>query len=229
MHEHSGSTNTVWRERVQLPEFGALPGDLLCDICIVGAGIAGLMTAYLLVREGKTVVVLDDGPIAGGETERTTAHLSNALDDRYYHLEKLHGESGSRLAAESHAAAISKIESICSEEGIDCDFQRLAGYLLQPPGADPQQLRAELAAALRAGVDVEEVASPPLLPKLGPALLFRSQAQFHPLKFLTGLVGCIQGRGGRFYCDTRVVTVRGGNSAFVEAESASACALGPWS
>ena len=82
------------------------------DVCIVGAGIAGMTTAYLLAREGKSVVVLDDGPIGGGMTGRTTAHLVNALDDRYFELERLHGEEGARLAAESHTAAINAIEAI---------------------------------------------------------------------------------------------------------------------
>lgn len=60
------------------------------SVCTVGAGIAGITTAYLLVRAGKSVVVLDDGPIGGGKTGRTTAHFVAALDDRYFELEKLH-------------------------------------------------------------------------------------------------------------------------------------------
>ena len=66
------------------------------------------------------MVVLDDGPIVSGETERTTAHLTAVLDERYFDLERLHGGKGARLAAESHAAAIDLIEQIVIEEGIDC-------------------------------------------------------------------------------------------------------------
>ena len=62
-----------------LPKFPSLITDERADVCIVGAGIAGLTTAYLLRRAGKSVVVLDDGPIVSGETERTTAHLVTAL------------------------------------------------------------------------------------------------------------------------------------------------------
>ena len=97
-------------------------------------------------------MVLDDGAVGGGETGRTTAHLSNALDDRYYVLERLHGEEGARLAAESHAAAIDRIEPIVAEEGIDCDFERLDGYLFVPPGESLEILDAELEAARRAGL-----------------------------------------------------------------------------
>jgi glycine/D-amino acid oxidase-like deaminating enzyme len=54
--------------------------DATAEVCIVGAGIAEMTIAYLLNRAGHSVIVLDDGPIAGGETGRTTAHLSNAID-----------------------------------------------------------------------------------------------------------------------------------------------------
>src|SRR3954463_4291106 len=120
MNEHSGRTTSVWMATASLPQFSSLSGDDRADVCIVGAGIAGLTTAYLLSREGKSVIVLDDGPIVSGETERTTAHLVTALDDRYFELERLHVEQGAKLAAESHRTAIDTIERIVREENIDC-------------------------------------------------------------------------------------------------------------
>jgi len=111
------------------PTFPSLTQNQRADVCIVGAGMAGLTTAYLLTKAGKTVIVLDDGPIFSGETERTTAHLVTVLDKRYFELEHLHGEGGAKLAAESHATAIDTIERIVREERIDCDFERVDGYL----------------------------------------------------------------------------------------------------
>src|SRR5687768_17412534 len=119
----------VWAETVQMPACPPLEANAHVDVAIVGAGISGLTTAYLLAKAGKAVAVLDDGPIAGGMSSATTAHLTNMLDDRYFELEKLHGGDGARLAAESHTAAIDCIEAIVREEGIDCDFTRLDGYL----------------------------------------------------------------------------------------------------
>src|SRR5687767_2217662 len=93
----SGRSRSVWMTMPDGPLFAALPDDAVTDVCIVGAGIAGLSTAYLLAREGLSVIVLDDGPIGGGETGRTTAHLSNAIDDRYVEIERLHGQEGARM------------------------------------------------------------------------------------------------------------------------------------
>ena len=110
------------------------PFAIWAEATAIGAGISGLSAAYHLVRSGLSVVVLDDGPICGGETGRTTAHLSNALDDRYSELERLFGRDGARQAARSHTAAIDRIEAIAAEEGIACSFERLDGYLFVPPG-----------------------------------------------------------------------------------------------
>jgi glycine/D-amino acid oxidase-like deaminating enzyme/nitrite reductase/ring-hydroxylating ferredoxin subunit len=196
----------------------ALASDLNADVCIVGAGIAGLTTAYLLSNEGKRVIVVDDGPTAGGETCRTTAHLVSALDDRFYHLERLHGAEGARLAAQSHAAAIDKIERIVHDEAIACDFTRLDGYLFVPPGDDPAQLEDELKAAHRAGLtDVSRVARAPVTTfDTGPALKFPRQGQFHVLKYLNAVAAAAQRRGAQIYNGSHVERIRGGKDARVE-------------
>src|SRR5438552_3995357 len=144
MKKGSGATASVWMGSAELLSRPALSKDITTDVCVVGAGIAGLTTAYLLSEKGQAVVVLDDGPIAGGETSRTTAHLVNALDDRYFELEYLHGEKGARLAAASHSAAIGRIEAIIAREKIECDFERLNGYLFVPPGESTDVLEKEL-------------------------------------------------------------------------------------
>lgn len=184
---------------------------------IVGAGIAGMTTAYLLARAGRAVVVIDDGPIAGGETGRTTAHITAALDDYYHEIEKLHGEEGARTAAESHTAAINRIEAIASLEDIDCDFERVDGYLFLGPGDDRKLLERELKAAHRAGlVDVELVERVPVDSfDSGPALCFPRQAQFHPLKYLNGLARAIMRDGGQLFSGARAQTIEDGEPAKV--------------
>jgi glycine/D-amino acid oxidase-like deaminating enzyme len=161
MAVNSGQSTSVWM-RLSVPIQPNLNKDLSADVCVVGAGIAGVTTAYLLGREGKSVILLDDGPIGGGQTQRTTAHLVNALDDHYCEIERLHGERGAQLAAESHTRAIALIERIVGEESIACDFARVDGYLFVPPDESLDVLERELAAAHRAGLtDVERVGRAP--------------------------------------------------------------------
>ena len=100
----SGASLSPWMVSSDIPELPVLEQNVEADVCVVGAGIAGLTTAYLLAREGRSVVVIDDGPVAGGETGRTTAHLATVPDELFVALEKLHGEDGARQAHASHAA-----------------------------------------------------------------------------------------------------------------------------
>jgi glycine/D-amino acid oxidase-like deaminating enzyme/nitrite reductase/ring-hydroxylating ferredoxin subunit len=202
----SGHTTPLWAATVQPPDFPPLGEDASADVCVIGAGIAGLTTAYMLGRAGRRVIVLDDGPIGGGESGRTTAHLSCALDDRFVVLERVHGAEGSRLAAGSHAAAINRIEAIVGVEGIDCDFIRLDGFLVLAPGDELSLLEEEAEAAGRAGLaDVELQTRAPLASwNTGPALRFPNQGQFHVMKYLAGLARAIVRDGGRIHCGSHV-------------------------
>ena len=129
-------------------KFEKLNKNISVDVVIVGGGIAGLSTAYILSKTGKLVAVIDDGYVGSGETGHTTAHITHALDDRYFNLEKMFGNEGARLAAESHTAAISFIETIVFEEKIECDFERLDGYLFFGPENMKDTLQKELEATI---------------------------------------------------------------------------------
>jgi glycine/D-amino acid oxidase-like deaminating enzyme/nitrite reductase/ring-hydroxylating ferredoxin subunit len=212
MQPESGTTLSIWVATAEMPSRSPLAENARAQVCVVGAGIAGMTTAYLLASAGKSVVVLDDGPIGGGMTGRTTAHLVTALDDRYFELERLHGEEGARLAAASHRASIDQVERIVREEKIVCEFERLDGYLFVPPGESKKILDRELAAAHRAGLsDLEIIERAPIESyDTGPALRFPRQAQFHPLKYLAGLARAIERDGGRIFTGTHAAKIEGG-------------------
>src|SRR5690606_38130655 len=195
MKAESGQTASIWMDLADVPRLTPLPGDEHADVCVVGAGMAGLCTAYHLVREGRTVIVLDDGDPGGGEPGRTTAHLANAMDDRFTHLEKLHGEDGARLAAASHGAAIDRIERIVAEDNIDCDFTLLDGLLFFTGDKAEEDLRDELEAARRAGMSADEWTSPFSPFGTQQCIRFPRQARFHALRFIAGLVRAIERHG----------------------------------
>ncbi|WP_324674962.1 FAD-dependent oxidoreductase [Hymenobacter sp. GOD-10R] len=222
MKETSASTQPSWLHTApSLAEFPALTENITADVVVVGAGIAGLTTAYLLAREGRNVVVLESGKLGSGETGRTTAHLSNALDDRYTTLEELFGESGARIAAQSHGGAIDLINDIVREEHIACDFARVNGYLFLPKDGDRQELDEELEAAHHAGLTgVRRLSNSPTKGfQTGECLEFPNQGQFHIIKYLHGLVDAITRLGGRIFTHSHVSEVKGGKSASVTTAS----------
>ena len=210
-------TNSIWLETAYPERFGPLPEDVRADACVVGAGIAGLTTAYLLARDGRRVVVIDDGRPGCGQTGVTTAHLSNEIDDSYQEIVRLHGEYGARLACESHRAAIDRIEAIAQLENIACDFERVSGYLFLAPEHGATELDNELEAARTAGAEVERLERAPVRGfDSGPCLRFRNQGQFHPMKYVNGLVEAFTRAGGRLYSGTRATDIVPGPEAQVK-------------
>lgn len=207
-------------------DFPPLTGDLRTEICVVGAGMAGLSAAYHLARAGLRVVVVEAGPGPGvGETGRSTAHLTSAVDDGFVELERLFGVADARLVIESHAAAIDLIARQVTEEAIACDFQRLDGWLFNPPVApapiapsspDRVDLAAETTAALRAGLDARLEARAPLAGfQTGPAIRFTNQARLDPHAFIHGLAAAARRHGVLLFGNAPVVSVEGGHPARV--------------
>jgi len=205
---------SLWGATAQTPLCAPLAEGVHVEVCVVGAGIAGMTTAYLLAKAGRSVALLDDGPIGGGMTQMSSAHLTSMMDDRYFELERLHGSLGARLAAESHAAAIERIEAIAREERIGCEFERVEGYLFLAEGDTPETLERELDAAHRAGLGgVTRVERAPFGFDSGACLRFPNQAQFHPLMYLAGLTQALHRYGGRVYTGSRAEGIEGGTPA----------------
>ncbi|MGE5684640.1 MAG: NAD(P)/FAD-dependent oxidoreductase [Nitrososphaerota archaeon] len=186
----SGQSESPWFKDIGRPlKFGRLAQNISVDVAIVGGGIAGVTTAYLLSKSGKSVALLEDGYIGSGETGRTTAHITHALDDRYYNIEKNHGTNSARIAADSHTSAINFIDRTVREERIDCQFSRLNGYLFLDPTDDKSSLDKELAALKNAGISSAKIESKsPLESKeTSPCICFEDQGQFQPMLYLTAI------------------------------------------
>jgi glycine/D-amino acid oxidase-like deaminating enzyme/nitrite reductase/ring-hydroxylating ferredoxin subunit len=219
----SGATDPVWIHIDPLssrPKFPSLQQDLETDVCIVGAGIAGISIAYELVKRGREVVLIEAREVLSGETGRTSGHLSNALDDGYTEIKKKHGQSGAKIAAESHTWAIERVGEIVNELGIECEYRKLPGYEISqyPRGTkehdkEVEGLNEEVNEAKSLGMDVEFRDG--LLVKgwdgkvdqRGGAV-FANQATFHPTKYLAGVLAWLNDQPKfQLFTNTRMMSL----------------------
>jgi glycine/D-amino acid oxidase-like deaminating enzyme/nitrite reductase/ring-hydroxylating ferredoxin subunit len=212
---------SLWKAISPPLPFAPLEENATCDLVVVGSGIAGLSCAYEAARCGAKVIVIDRGEIAGGMTSRTTAHLVSEIDDRYFNLIRAIGDDGARLYHECQVAAVSRIETVCSDEGIEADFTRLPGYLVPAGPAHMEELRREYDACRALGVDAEwSDAAPYALQPRTKALKFGGQGRFHPLKYCAGLARAIVKYGGRIHANTAYVShLEDGDGVAVNTES----------
>ena len=136
-------TNSVWSEATPAPPYAPLAGNVAVDVAVVGGGITGITAALLLTRAGRRVAVVEARRIGKGETGKTTAHLTEALDVQYHSLVSRFGLDGARLAAAGQRAAIERIASLADEHAIACDFTRVPGYAFAETQAERAVLERE--------------------------------------------------------------------------------------
>jgi glycine/D-amino acid oxidase-like deaminating enzyme len=202
-------SRSLWMDVPVAPGARQLERNQSCDTVVIGSGIAGISTAYELAMKGQTVVVIDRGAIAGGITARTSAHLAPLCDESTSEMIKLRGEDISRAFCESQAAAVDRIEEIQKNEGIECDFRRLDGYLFQALNTDSQIIDDELDAVRKVGAPVDRLVGVKALAGCGQqhALRYPRQGTFHPLKYLRGVAAAVEAKGGVFCPGTVVRSV----------------------
>lgn len=205
----SGDNVSFWIDSTEIITFEKPNQDISTEVLIIGGGIAGVTTAYKLAKAGKKVVLVEDGFIGSGETGRTTAHLTNALDDRYYYLENVFGKENTKLAAESHSAAIDEIEKIVIELDIDCSFKRVNGYLFLDPTDEKKNLDKEFQATKDAGLQTSLLNYTPYLAGAENlrSIEFKNQAQFHVLHYLKKLAEAIVSLGGTIYTEAHAENI----------------------
>jgi glycine/D-amino acid oxidase-like deaminating enzyme/nitrite reductase/ring-hydroxylating ferredoxin subunit len=200
-------TQSEWR-LTDLPHFERVENNGECDVAVIGGGVMGLTTAYLLKRAGRRVCVLERDELGAGDTGNTSAHLTYVTDLSLPELVKTFGKEEARLVWQGGEVAIGLIESIVEREGIECDFKRVPGFYHAPLSQSDDE-RAELQEIAALAADLGFLADYlPTAPSLGrPAVKCADQARIHPLKYLGGLARAIEGDGSRVFTQTEVTEV----------------------
>ncbi|MFH5917226.1 FAD-dependent oxidoreductase [Clostridium perfringens] len=176
---------SVWSESYKFRKREALNKDIKTDVLVIGAGIAGILTAYMLKQKGRDVVLIDAAEIASGNTKNTTAKITSQHDLIYSKLITEFGEEKARQYAKANELAIKKYKEIIEDKRIECDFEEKPAYVYSLNEVDV--LKEEVEAAKKLGIDAEFVQEANLPFKIKGAVKFNNQAQFNPLKFLKGI------------------------------------------
>jgi glycine/D-amino acid oxidase-like deaminating enzyme/nitrite reductase/ring-hydroxylating ferredoxin subunit len=190
-----------WIDSAPIKRFPALKKNITVDVLVVGAGITGITTAYLLKKTGLSVALIERERVASIDTGHTTAHLTYITDVALQELTHNFGNDHAQAAWDAGAAAIDEIERIVREEGIECEFTRVPAYVHVRVGGSAKKeassLKKEANLAAKLGFDAVYLESAPYYNL--PAVRFANQAKFHPRKYLRSLVDKIAGGGSYIF------------------------------
>ncbi|WP_245917538.1 FAD-dependent oxidoreductase [Bacillus canaveralius] len=204
-----------WRDSTELPSFERLTEDIETDTVIIGGGIAGITAAYLLGKEGTKVVLLDASNILNGTTGHTTAKITAQHGLIYEELISHFGEDTARLYYEANNEAVQFLKNTVNKHKINCDFSEEDAYVYTNSSEYIQKLINEYKAYEKLGISSEYLAEIPIPVEMKAAIVMKSQAQFHPLKYLTSLIDEIVKDGGKIYDNTTAENIEKGKKPVV--------------
>jgi len=181
---------SLWSKTVQLAERESLNADLRVQNVVIGAGIAGVLIAYLLQEKGQEVIILEANEVASGQTKNTTAKITSQHGLIYNDLMKNTDIERAKGYAQANENAIQIYKEIITKEGIACHFEELPSFLYSQKEEGVQKLKKEAKAAKSLGIDAEYIRGDKIkdLPYgIMGAVKFEGQAQFHPLEFIQAI------------------------------------------
>ncbi|MHB0975585.1 MAG: FAD-dependent oxidoreductase [Candidatus Aquicultorales bacterium] len=221
MQLEPGGTRSLWIATTPQTYYPPLESDLEIDVLVVGAGIVGLTTAYLLSNEGLSVAVIESDRIVAGVTGHTTAKLTALQGSTVYqNIVKHFGAETAKAYAVMNVSAIQTVESLAGSNGIACDFERTTAYTFTESEAGIQAIGAEARTLRELGFPAKFSERAPLPFETKAAVSLAEQAQFHPRKYLLGLAEVLDSRGVRIFERTRAVDAEDGEPCVVRTELA---------
>ena len=215
------NNQSFWREAYPKALYPNLKSDITVDVIVVGAGITGLTTAYLLKRAGLTVAVIEKDTVGGGTTGRTTGKVTSQHNLIYAELQERLGKDTARIYGEANEAAIKQIEQIITAEQIDCDWVREDNYVFTADPKEVDKLKDEATIAASLGLPASFVTEAPLPFAIEGAVKFTNQAKFSSQKYLIGLVKAIDGGGSYVFENSEAVSIKDGEAPKVSTKNGS--------
>ena len=192
---------SVWMENAEIRKREPLPGDMEVPAAVIGAGLAGILTAYYLKLAGIPAVVLEADRIGSGQTKNTTAKITSQHNLVYERIIRTFGSRMAEHYACANEAAVGEYERLIREKGIDCDFVRRPACLYSRKEAE--LLRREAEAAESLGIKAAFRTDCELPFSVAGVTSFERQASFHPLRFLSKMAEEVE-----VYEKTKVMKVK---------------------
>lgn len=206
-YEFKSSTNSYWLDSTKVTDFPQLTEDIKVDVAIVGGGMVGITTAFLLKKRGLKVAVVEAERILQGTTGHTTAKITSQHSLIYARIKKEMGDELAHQYADANESAIHMIDSLIKENNIDCDFSWRPAFMYTNDQKYITDIEDEARAAASFGIKASIEDKLPLPVPLKIALKFDKQAQFHPVKYLKVLAEKIPGDGSAIFEKTTAINI----------------------
>ncbi|MCA0985351.1 FAD-dependent oxidoreductase [Halobacillus yeomjeoni] len=215
-HQEWSRPEPMWREDTSIPSYESLNEDTSAEIVVVGGGITGITTAFLLAKAGKQVTLLEADQLLNGTTGHTTAKVTAQHGLIYHELVKHFGVENASLYYQAQMGAMTSMKEWVDQYQIDCDWKNAEACIFSTTKQGAEKIRDEYEAYQTLNIPGRLLDSLPFDVEASEALCMDEQASFHPLKYLSALVDQFIKLGGQIYEHTTATNVREEDRIIVE-------------
>lgn len=205
--------HSYWTEYSLKNRYPALQKDLNTDILIIGGGITGITTAYYLQNSKYRVCLIEKEEMGKGVTSLTTGKISYLQGLIYHKIQKKKGYSISYQYLNSQLDAIKLIKEIISKENISCQFEKKDAFVFTKSEEDLKDFKEEENFFTRSGISFQKVSTLPNGFPILYGLKFKNCYDFHPLRYLDGLLSSI--KKGDFFEHTMATSIQKKDGKYV--------------
>ena len=207
--------NSLWLNEKTKEKFPKLEKDLETQVCIIGAGILGISTAYYLTQKGYNVTILERDKIANRVTGHTTAKITSQHGLIYHYLLNQYGKEFARKYYLANQKSIQEIEKIITQNQIECDFERKNSYVYTTNQSELEKIEEELHALKELDIEASKIEKSPLPFEIVSGIEFKNQAQFNPIKYIGGLVKQIIDSKGKIFENTMCYDIKRDGDSYI--------------
>ncbi len=207
---------SVWQNDTKLKSFEKLEGNnIKTDVLIIGAGLTGILSAYMLKQKNIDCVIAERDRVFGKTSSHTTAKITYQTGLIYDRIIKNYGIQKAQMYFNANKKAFDEYKRIC--KNIDCDYEVKDNYVYSINNR--AKLEKEIDALSKIGYTADFCRTPNIPIKTAGAVCFKNQAQFNPMKFAEGII-----KGLKIYENTPVIEIKN-NTAITDCAKISANAI----
>lgn len=206
---------SYWLASTDLTDYPELREDITVDALIVGGGMVGILTAYLLQKEGVHTAILEADRIVMGTTAHTTAKITSQHGIIYDKIKNQRGIDIARQYADANETAIREIKNIAQACKIECDYLPQDAIVYTQQDKNIEKIENEIKTVSELGIKASWIDEIPFPIPMKGGMKFEDQAQFHPRKFLIPLAEKIASDGVQIYENSRAVDLEYGDKITV--------------
>jgi gamma-glutamylputrescine oxidase len=191
---------SIWLDENAAADYPPLEKDASADVVIVGAGIAGIATAYHLTQAGVKPVVVEARTVAEAASGRNAGFLLTGVAENFVAAARRYGDDRALRIWRFTRHNQELVREIVGRERIACDLAWNGSAQIAGDDEEWAEVRESAERLKKEAVRVHLVSE-------DRAAIYEEDGELHPVRYVRALARAAVAAGARIHDGTRAIAV----------------------